>query len=685
MALNEVDKNRIDACVKRPDTVWEGIKSIITPEKYSWYLDKLSEIAETKKEKLKPDIAKRKEKWFSMDDEARKDYMLTDAYDEDLYKLIQQVAQVLGGDDNKEFKIGSKIKIWKTAQTMKRYTALKTAVTIRFTIEETKELLFKVLEDKEQLNFNPRQVNEMIYTYGIINNLPLGSVQALINNSKKDYLKNVFGSCYQEYYEKLITVCGEKHNILDAYSITKTAFLLAVLIEVENGTLKDETITLFFENEKKNHLKKEKNRKEKVSFSKIIPDVSVVLHCYDYANDFASKKPPEYRNAQTTSMELKKMFELAQGFINAAIELTDSESNKALYRSMQNFIDLSVQFTSSQSSGAMLSPVNYLPLLIQTELGKFRESEFNTMIKNVFIKHFHSEAQVRDGEQKRVGEYHPYILPRAISEHTDYYAFFFFTLMTAVRDLRAVTLRGCIEFWPIYIRMNEILFHAFFGYKTLGKKAWDYEHNIDDEDAGYTFSLNEITDIIKKARTVKKENEFTTELMRDFHIYENFRGFISRGKEEFIASIEDKGKVLVYNGKHAVDAVPLFNISNAGIPIPDADYPFKNSFYSSAQFKRQYIDKSEPYTRNEILKLAFWNFVGDLDDYDSFISKEDAELRKDEFISYFNDDVAPLTCCAAVNERNSLDRFLLLCLEHIYPIKFLEEAIAYNDNLCTIF
>lgn len=682
--LTEQDRNEIDACVTRPNSVWEGIKSVITAEKYTWYLESLAQVH------IVPNVAKRKVKWDAMDADSRSKYMGTDAYDEDLKKVLQQVANVLGGGD--DLKIGAKIPIWRNAKVMQRQTAFKTAIAFRFTIEETRELLFIVLKDKEQLDFNPRLVDEMIYAYSIIQNLSLASAQELIESSKIVYLTNVFGAEYQDYYPQLITSCDAKYNVLDAHNITKTAFLLAALIEVMNGTINEEIISSIIESEDQRDMNGETaDDEENARIPKLDPDVSVAFHCYEYANSISQNDPPQFRNTQTTIADLHKMLHLAQEFLSAAMDLSKLETKLKLYRSMYDFLAVIKRSTDVQPSGTLFSPVDYLPLLTETDLGCFSTSDFNTMIKDVFIKHFHLETQGRDGEGKRIGEYHPYILPRAISEHTDYYAFFFFTLMTAIRDLRAVTLRDSIQFWPIYTRMNGILIQAFFGADKIGKKAWDYEQNIRDEDGEYTFTIDQLNDMFNRARVPKKKNGFIAALMHSFHIYENFCGYISRGKEEFIASIEDSGKVLVYNELQSANFVPLFRISDAGLPVPDADMPFKKIFYSSAKFRRQYIDKSEPYTRNDILKLAFWTFVAELDDYDTFDTKDEEELkhaidlRKDDFISYFNEKVAPQTCCTLINESNSIDKFLLLCLEHIYPIVFLEEAIAYSKKLHTIF
>lgn len=89
--LTEQEKKAIEDCVTRPISVWEGIKSIITAEKYTWYLESLARVH------IVPNIAERKAKWDRKNAEARSDYMETDDYDEDLKKVLQQVANVLSG------------------------------------------------------------------------------------------------------------------------------------------------------------------------------------------------------------------------------------------------------------------------------------------------------------------------------------------------------------------------------------------------------------------------------------------------------------------------------------------------------------------------------------------------------------------------------------------------------------
>lgn len=139
--LTEQDRKEIVACVTRPNSVWEGIKIIITAEKFTWYLESLAKVH------IVPNIARRKAKWDAMDADSRSKYMETPDYDDDLKKVLQQVAKVLGGAD--DLKIGTKIPVWRNAKVMQRQTAFKVAVALRFTKDETRELLSNVLIDKE--------------------------------------------------------------------------------------------------------------------------------------------------------------------------------------------------------------------------------------------------------------------------------------------------------------------------------------------------------------------------------------------------------------------------------------------------------------------------------------------------------------------------------------------------------
>ncbi len=671
--LKEKDMDAINACVTRPNSVWEGIKSIITAEKYTWYLESLAEV------KIMPNIEQRKAKWDAMNAAERAEYMKSEDYDEDLKKVLQQVATVLGAVDpkNDDFKLGTKIPSWLKAKTMQRKTAFKAAVAFRFTKDETRELLYTVLEDEKQLDFNPRMVDEMLYAYAILHKISLVSVQKLIESAEIQYLINVFGTKYRACFEQLISHSDADYKVFDAANITETAFRLAAIIEGkqdELARLADSMVEDDSNDESEDDA--ESGRREK-----LVPDTSVALLCYDYANDCERYTEPQnkYQYAQRTPEQLRGMFENAQQYLNTALELVELETKRKLYCSMQDFLNKAMEYTASLPSEKRLSPIDYLPLLSETGLGKFPKGDFNEMIKHILLDHFRQETEARQEEQRRVGEYHPYVLPRFFAEHAAYYCFFFSTLMTAVRDLRAVTQRRCPELWQIYIRMNEILFHAFFGEDALGAKEWKYEQHLDAKyDGEETYTLQQLRNMLDSI-SEKTAEDFLKVLMRSYHIYENYHGNISRAKEDFIGSLEDEKRVIRRMGSKEDDLkdgiVPLFRISNAGEVASNIHSPF-HSFYSSAMFNQQYIEKSKPYTRNDIVKLAFWDFVGTLDDYDRF----DPELRIDQFYDFFK-NIADELCCAPINECNSLDRFLLLCFKYQYPLQFLEAALAYNDSI----
>ena len=533
MALTKIDKVRIEACIKRPATVWEGIKSIITPEKYTWYLDKLAETAEVNEERLKPDIAKRKEKWDSMDVKIRNKYMSSigkDSYDEDLKKVMSQVSQVLGGDAEDDFQIGAKIGIWRKAQTMKRYTALKAAVAFRFTIDEAKELLFKVLNDKEQLDFDPRLVNEMIYVYAISNELSYSETERTIEKAKKEYLANVFPESYSKYFDELIERYGKNYNIFAAQNMTATGFYLALISMKDSDNYSSDDIC--------NEASKieESDETEEIDESRLTPVTSVMHNCYDYAQKQRNGNPPTFRSCQATKSNLKGMFELADKLIKASIvrlqkkeckdtyEAEEKEEKHALYEAMEKYISLSLQFTVAQSENALLSPLDFLPVLAKTTLGEFLNGKFNTMIRNIFLKHFNLE----------------------------YYSFFFESLMPAQRDLRASNLSVKSDLWNVYISMNNLFKHVYFDSTGIAARSWKYEREGYKKDAN-TYTMDQLNELIGCSELNIDADVFTNALLNSYHIYENISSYYSRGKEEYIAGIEDNHRVILYISREEIE------------------------------------------------------------------------------------------------------------------------------------
>lgn len=148
---------------------------------------------------------------------------------------------------------------------------------------------------------------------------------------------------------------------------------------------------------------------------------------------------------------------------------------------------------------------------------------------------------------------------------------------------------------------------------------------------------------------------------------------LSRGKLDYISKIEGQKKLLK-SCKIVPD--PLF-IENNGTYIQkkcddaQTDNEYLKAFYFYGRFNKQYFSRTVPFNRSDILKLCFWDFLSM-----NRRKKYDPETSKSDFTSKF-DRLARQACCGEINERNSLDRFLLLCLSYENPGQFLKEAIMY--------
>lgn len=734
--LTEQEKKAIEDCVTRPISVWEGIKSIITAEKYTWYLESLAHVH------IVPNIAERKAKWDGKNAEARRAYMETDDYDEDLKKVLQQVANVLSGFNVKDddFKVGSKIPIWKRAETIQRQTAFKAAIAFRFTIEETRQLLFTTLDDDEQMDFNPRLPNEMIYAYAIINELPMNgvqnkdngdespqtSVQELLYEAKLQFLEILFGGVNASYFPKLIEVADSHFNILDSVNMTKSALFLAAIktasLEVLLKNIADEI------KEDSSQTEEETTKTERCP--KLLPDDSVMQYCYEYVSysqeyvpdereDDTSdavkskrSKPanlrkkkyykdiverPDFRKAQISQVSCLPVLNYVVSILKTAQNLVvlnrendrDEDGNKdeaerrvAIYSDMEKYIKKCVELVQKFPEEYLISPVDFLPLLDDSNLGNYAQSEFTAMIDNIVIRKVVDdwEKHLDENINRHVSSYHG-ISSQLTGDQVKYFQFFFDALKIAVRDLRAITARGCQELWPAYIEMNRILKYCYFSDDGVGMKLWEYEEivSIDRGDytgkLEYTYTVDKLQYNLDDAENMPDPVSFISNLLNDIHCFEFFNHtMVSKGKNAFVSGLDKEGerKIIGRTRNALPDCNFLFLLREDDTFTQDDDL---KSFYHYRRFQKQYYEKTMAFSRSDILKLAFWRFLVDrMKNYNSALGVED-------FTTYFDDDVAPDTCCAAINESNSLDRFLLLCLEHEDPILFLRKAIAYQKTL----
>ena len=100
-------------------------------------------------------------------------------------------------------------------------------------------------------------------------------------------------------------------------------------------------------------------------------------------------------------------------------------------------------------------------------------------------------------------------------------------------------------------------------------------------------------------------------------------------------------------------------------------------FYSSTRLNNQLRKHIEKYSRNDIVKLCFWDFVVNSGKYPSTMPRAQANI----FRTKFNKRVAVLAAFSPFDIANPHDRIIHECLCHEDPIVFLQAILSVNPKL----
>jgi len=679
--LTEEEKKAIDDCIPRSGFVWSVIKEIAI-KKYDNYLEAVSTASKQKK-----DLDSVKERWLEKkgNETARSSYLNSEKFDDDLSYILKAVGQRLHGLSTKKMNIAAFLKNWRKNRYIDRKTAFSISVGFGFDIEETRKLLYSVLSDDEQYDFDPRLLNEMIYLYAINHNIPLTSknkndvsVEKMLSDAQKKFLSELFGSEYSKLYSDVIKAAGNTINVLDSLNMTKLAYILVVIKLEKEGKISSEDKKFLLENTAVNTSEddfqeddsdsKEDNVLTAERMPKLFPDDTVMQRCYEYSSyysenghiDYRPSKEPNFDDAQTSIKECKNFFrrvvdkleesynQLEKSCNRYGKDTEEAERKKELYKTMKQFLKDCLNSVENTSDNDRVSIIDFLPLLENSDLGEFRISEFNYMLDSIIRK-----------EQSR------------------FLKFFFNTLKVAFRDLNAITARKRVDLWPVYVEMNNILKYPYFDERGVATKIWGYEEKVKErEESEYTYTFDNINRVLSDAENTASPSEYISLLLEDHHCYEYFNNnIISQGKEKFVSKLEDYNRIIMYESDCKKGADPLFIIEDSNSLYQKKCEPKYDHFYDHNRFKKQYFDKSEPFKRRDILKLAFWDWILDKEN-----KQKPLDVRVADFVSYFDFEVAKATCCSPINTNNSLDKFLLLCLEKPDPIQFLKKAYAYKKN-----
>lgn len=747
-------KEKVYACVSNPFSVWDGIKRIITVEKYAWYLDEILKVKQIKC------IYTIREKWkhFQSLDE-KLDYMQGKEFDDDLKTVLVKFALVCSKNDYKLYNIGSNIQTWRgTAKKapstyMERENALMFSAVAGFTVEETRLLLFNCLKQNEQNDFNPRVIDEMIYLYSIQHS-PIGihksikgdkkeeSLVEVLHNTRVKYLTMLFGEAYVDYYNGFVCQFeGKKENlsndsknddfaqflgihqinvnITDASQINSIAFLLSLYISVTNGIVNIKNINAKSKVKlAKLKQKRKKNKTDKISeltdetdnkYPIILPKTSIEQYKYilinqyksilintgdvdanhnsvskdnDVKNKYLHINPEDIRdiNIKTLLITIEKLIQLLEATYKVLLHNKDGEKqleiNRALYKFFKNiqnnmksskqdeFIELH-EFLYQYSFEDLLEIDNKIlndyieRYVIEQLLSPFCEGKEN--IK----KHLDSNTDDSDDLSGKTE------LIRSCG------IFIMRSLKIVLRDFRAVRFKADNSLLSVYSRANSLLEYTFFNSDGMGELLFEYyENKPPKEDLKrinyngqnielhydgdvFTYTLELIQQRIVATMGFNEITQFADYLISDLHIYEYLDPRMeSIGVQNYLEQLEENHRTL---------RMPEF-------------------FYSSKRFHQQNDLKNLRFTRNDVLKIAYWCFINDNEYYDEQgNATRSISKYKSKFISTFNQKVAPIACCSMIHSKRKLDSFLLLSLEQINPRKFIDMAIETIPELKDIF
>lgn len=695
--LTDDDRGKINACLKRPAPVWDAIRDIVIP-KFDSYLEQLETVCQTDNK-----VNSIKQHWEDVKNNENKkaEYIKTDEFDKELSKVLIAFAEKRGLDVSQ---LPPNIHNWHKNSTMKRNMLFKIAVGFGFTVDETRELMFSVLSDDEQIDFNNRLANEMIYLYALTHNIPYAaepdkgesepplSVKKMLKEGQNFYLHRMFGDKYEDCYAVLSKM--DKINIFDSYNMTMCAFWIAAISLNVDDEIDDQNSSKASQNSR---------------MRRIDPVESVAELCYHFSigdRELRDEKKPEWKDVQRSKADFIDMLNLFETLFSRGISKLNKSSKEyevksLMYNKMSDYISELKDYISKQSDDTLFSPLDIISPLKNSGLGEFEQKYIGEMIDHLLLEKLDRYNDIFWIESKNLDKARNASLVKNINDSPlndsdyEYYKLIIESIRLSLRDLRAVTQRGKLDLFDVYYTMNEILKYPYFDDAGIGMEIYGYENYVSmkKEDSEHTSSMSKRFSLEHEAvkYNISDYKDYLNVLLNgeDIQCYEQYdRVRLSRGKEEFVQYLIDLGYITDNNSKISAHKIPLF-IFDGSDKISrndDCHKEFLSAFYSIKRFKDQTIKHTEPFKRKDILKLVFWNYA-----YDSNYSRGDrANVRKSMFKRYFNGDTGnekwdtmiKRTQVANINEDNSLDCLLILCAEHDDPVAFLEKAYEeYGSSL----
>ena len=646
--LGEAEKKRLEKIAASHQNVWEAFKEV-AGKRYEEYLCALEENMPKTQVQKRKELQDIRNRWNASAKQ------IQDIEDKDLERVLIYFAMnlrgVTTGDGVNKWNIKNVFHAEKLKKrnSIERKNLLRLAVAFGFTTEETRTLIFQILEGKEQDDFNPRKMEEILYFIALKKGLPLYtkgtsgtpnginvSLQELFVYAQKLYLKKMFSSSSEEENDGFIQFLYDNKingadisnnttiNILRAEEMKKTALMYAIYLS--SGTTSSsidpkqlKKTTEFFS--KLNDLS------EKIAGKYLAKNVPAI---FKVANMFLTAS----RNRSSNDPETTGKFDFLRSIFS---EFMEESSN--MKQTGTNYFDLNGLFP------ILAKKAGEIDVSHRASIARFIIGKLSTVQKKLTTQGDIYYSRLEPSQRDLV----PVI--------AEYMRIFFKNIEdgTSPKELIDVYQKYCEfqnDFYTGIVqqlenkrRDNERISVGRSEEIDLGRGSVSTSY-----DQTYGTSTIQMTDYLQQQIDEAQTKEDVTQIIKDkiedasFHVFELYENPYFRNSRW--KSVEDEFEKLEMDNKDASASA--------------------RAFFKKIDFDRLPIAKGEvilgadsaKITRNDLLKLFFLKFVAERTDSDSL---DDDMLPADFKIDFQTYSIR--MCCSEICEQNALDQFLLYCLD----------------------
>lgn len=643
--LGETTKKRLEEIAASHQNVWEAFKEV-AGKRYEEYLCALEENMPKTQVQKRKELQDIRNRWNASAKQ------IQDIEDKDLERVLIYFAMnlrgVTTGDGVNKWNIKNVFHAEKLKKrnSIERKNLLRLAVAFGFTTEETRTLIFQILEGKEQDDFNPRKMEEILYFIALKKGLPLYtkgtsgtsnginvSLQELFVYAQKLYLKKMFSSSSEEENDGFIQFLYDNKingadisnnttiNILRAEEMKKTALMYAIYLS--SGTTSSsidpkqlKKTTEFFS--KLNDLS------EKIAGKYLAKNVPAI---FEVANMFLTAS----RNRSSNDPETTGKFDFLRSIFS---ELMEESSN--MKQTGTNYFDLNGLFP------ILAKKAGEIDVSHRASIAKFTIDKLPTIQKKLTTQ----KVQENPEQITRLEPSQRDLFPEI--------AAYMKTFFKNIKD--GTNPKALIDVYQKYCEFQND-FYTGIVQPLENKRRENETHrtNFKEVDTGRgviftkadrtygTSTIQMTADLQRQMMNVETKNDLK-QIIKDkiddasFHVFELYENPYFRNSRW--NEVENRFRTL------------------------ENDFKCVEEFFERIGFDELLKDKSAleidstKITRNDLLKLFFLEFVAERTDSDSL---DDDMLSADFQIKFKT--VSIYTCCSEICKQNALDQFLLYCLD----------------------